>query len=399
MPPVAPFAGGFAGVVLFAVLPQVAPVDNQLTKVFRQQDWVYNASLFWDVSARLEPHTGEAVVDIANLFTDLVAGAQDAVFASCTAQRNFFCQVGSCYMPQVVDFLIHHTNQFSEGLREVAPRLPASLQSISLHLADLVSQLVGAVPACAFLADLVEIADSEDLCGLHVLDLLQCVKGISGLSRVAMSRIHAAQVAASFPDGPLRTAQPTDMVFDGTRGSRYDEVLASLLSDISEVKQDSVVTAAEVGVHMGQTSSFLLEELPLLEMILVDPFEYADATYFEEHGLYKDRPDAARTFDIFWDRLRPYRNRSVIISQRSPGAARWVPNAFLDLIFIDSFHAYDELKADIEAWLPKLRRPGILAGHDYGLFWPGVCDAVHEFAVSNGLPLVLGPEGMWWFQL
>ena len=85
--------------------------------------------------------------------------------------------------------------------------------------------------------------------------------------------------------------------------------------------------------------------------------------------------------------------------QRSPGAARWVPDAFLDLIFIDGFHAYDPLKADIAAWLPKLRSPGILAGHDYGLFWPGVCDAVHEFAASSESSLALGPEGMWWFEV
>ena len=36
------------------------------------------------------------------------------------------------------------------------------------------------------------------------------------------------------------------------------------------------------------------------------------------------------------------------------------------------------VKRDIENWLPKVRKGGILAGHDYVHTWPGVIQAVNE---------------------
>jgi len=47
----------------------------------------------------------------------------------------------------------------------------------------------------------------------------------------------------------------------------------------------------------------------------------------------------------------------------------------IDLLFIDAAHDYESVKADIEAWLPKVR--GVIAGHDYPAY-PGVMKAVDE---------------------
>jgi hypothetical protein len=42
-----------------------------------------------------------------------------------------------------------------------------------------------------------------------------------------------------------------------------------------------------------------------------------------------------------------------------------VPDASLDYVYVDARHDYCGVKEDLEAWWPKLRRGGILAGHDY----------------------------------
>ena len=50
----------------------------------------------------------------------------------------------------------------------------------------------------------------------------------------------------------------------------------------------------------------------------------------------------------------------------------------LDFVMIDGAHDYDSVAADIDAWLPKIRSGGLIAGDDYSDSWPGVKRAVDE---------------------
>lgn len=49
-----------------------------------------------------------------------------------------------------------------------------------------------------------------------------------------------------------------------------------------------------------------------------------------------------------------------------------------DMVFLDAGHKYEDIKADIAAWLPRVKKGGILAGHDYSAQFPGVARAVDE---------------------
>ena len=51
----------------------------------------------------------------------------------------------------------------------------------------------------------------------------------------------------------------------------------------------------------------------------------------------------------------------------------------IDWCFIDASHDYESVRADIQAWSPKIKRGGVLAGHDYDADTdPGVVRAVGE---------------------
>jgi predicted O-methyltransferase YrrM len=68
-------------------------------------------------------------------------------------------------------------------------------------------------------------------------------------------------------------------------------------------------------------------------------------------------------------------------------AASLFQDGSLDGVFIDADHTYEAVKMDIQNWMPKVRKGGILAGHDYVETWPGVIEAVNEslrdFAITE----------------
>lgn len=67
-----------------------------------------------------------------------------------------------------------------------------------------------------------------------------------------------------------------------------------------------------------------------------------------------------------------------ILRCRSVQAARMFDDGSLYFCFIDGSHHYDDVKADIAAWLPKMKPGAVIAGHDYNDDFPGVVRAVAE---------------------
>ena len=72
-------------------------------------------------------------------------------------------------------------------------------------------------------------------------------------------------------------------------------------------------------------------------------------------------------------------DRIQLIISDSIAAARLFSDASLDWVHLDARHDYKSVKADIEAWLPKIKQRGWLSGDDYNeQKWPDVVKAVGE---------------------
>ena len=68
-----------------------------------------------------------------------------------------------------------------------------------------------------------------------------------------------------------------------------------------------------------------------------------------------------------------------LIIADSVSAARLFPRGSLDWVHLDARHDYASVKADIEAWLPKVKPGGWLSGDDYDKQkWPEVVKAVND---------------------
>lgn len=118
-------------------------------------------------------------------------------------------------------------------------------------------------------------------------------------------------------------------------------------------------SVAEIGVLHGR-SAFALLTACAGPVFCVDPWDDV-----MDHSL-----PSFKSFCGHFPNLR-------IVRGYSPAAAAEVPD--VDMTFIDGNHDYEQVVADIGAWLPKTRK--LICGHDYqnadGGF-PGVAEAVHE---------------------
>jgi predicted O-methyltransferase YrrM len=77
-----------------------------------------------------------------------------------------------------------------------------------------------------------------------------------------------------------------------------------------------------------------------------------------------------------------------LIAAPTVDAARAWNGPPVDFLYIDADHSEAGTRADLEAWVPLVRRGGLIAGDDYGnAAYPGVRLAWDAFARARGLAL------------
>lgn len=168
---------------------------------------------------------------------------------------------------------------------------------------------------------------------------------------------------------------------------------AIFLKALAQKMKISVQSIAEVGVWEGEASRIFNFIFPDAFLYLIDPWEG-----YEEY-LSNGRPPSinSQDYEKAYETVKAnFSNQSKckIIRKKSFDAVSEVPDQ-LDLVFIDGNHSYEYVKKDIDLWLPKVRKGGILSGHDYDLNnFPDVTKAVKE-AFKNEFSL--GIDSTWYF--
>jgi predicted O-methyltransferase YrrM len=156
---------------------------------------------------------------------------------------------------------------------------------------------------------------------------------------------------------------------------------------------------AEVGVWKGHSISYLANRNPKSEIYAIDLFEDSDISKIDN----KLQIHVDNIYQIYNKNLELSNTRNIIkdIKSCSWDAAFLFEDNYFDFVFIDADHEYDSVKKDIEAWFPKVKKGGILAGHDYGYpKWPGVKIAVDEFSLKNNLKVnSINNLYIWYYEI
>lgn len=167
---------------------------------------------------------------------------------------------------------------------------------------------------------------------------------------------------------------------------------SSVVKLLSRMKGDLEV--AEVGVWRGLMTRNVLNAVGNIRMYhCVDCWErYEDHDAILKKGSKFDIPSYDIIFKDFKNNVKDFEAKINILRMYSEEAAKYIEDESLDLVFIDSNHAYEYAKQDISLWSPKIKKGGVISGHDYGITRFGVTDAVDEvFDKINILP-----GSVWW---
>ena len=165
-------------------------------------------------------------------------------------------------------------------------------------------------------------------------------------------------------------------------------------SHLGEFYQEHYQTGvgAEVGCLRGEFSLTLSKSYKG-KILAIDSFD-------EHEGIAYDKSFVLTPFYMKGIektcREKLKRTKCEIIKGYSTEVAKTIPDESLDWVFIDADHRYESTKADLEAWFPKVRKGGVISGHDYkhftvptpsGDYVFGVIKAVDEFCAKHGYKL------------
>lgn len=152
--------------------------------------------------------------------------------------------------------------------------------------------------------------------------------------------------------------------------------------DFQSIYSDAVKGAkdgdhfVEVGCYLGKSTAFMAVEIINSGKQIL--FDCVDTWEGKEWGVY----------DQFADNTQKVSGAINIIRKPSTEAAKDYADNSLDFVFIDADHEYESVVEDINAWHPKVKIGGVLAGHDYHLNHPGVIRAVNELLKTRIILLI-----------
>jgi len=122
----------------------------------------------------------------------------------------------------------------------------------------------------------------------------------------------------------------------------------------------------EVGAWKGKSAAYMaVAIINSGKEIKFDCVDSWEGSYAQPELLNDPLVLAGTLLGHFKDNMAPVEGHYTAVKGMSVNAAKLYEDNSLDFVFIDASHDYDNVKADIKAWYPKVKSGGYLGGHDY----------------------------------
>jgi peptidoglycan/xylan/chitin deacetylase (PgdA/CDA1 family) len=215
------------------------------------------------------------------------------------------------------------------------------------------------------------------------------------MSRVTMDRDtclpDAGRLAAAIAAGDAETT--------GSSGSEirhyWDELPGPMWFSAADIYARQVARAeagsvfVELGAWKGRGTAFMGVEIAnsgkAIRFFTVDHWRGGDD---EGHALDED-VQAGRLYETFLANIAPVSEHVVAIRAETVEAAEQFEDGSVDFVFVDAGHSYEDARADLAAWWPKVKQGGVMAGDDW--LEDGVQRAASEFFGAEGLEVSVEP--------
>lgn len=150
---------------------------------------------------------------------------------------------------------------------------------------------------------------------------------------------------------------------------------------------------AELGIFKGEFSKIILEKVSPSELFLVDLFP-EEICSGDKDGNNIVWVNLEQMYDQIVEEFKQFQHIKVIKSYTSD-FLNSLEDEYLDAVYIDADHSYEGVKLDLNLSLKKVKKGGIIMGHDYTYDkFPGVVNAVNQFCENNNLKIdILTEDG------
>jgi len=154
------------------------------------------------------------------------------------------------------------------------------------------------------------------------------------------------------------------------------------------------VTVVELGTDRGYNARSILDNLNVDNMYLVDP--YLSKEKIGKHtGLGFVRTGSEMAFKEAQRQVKKFEQKVEFIRKLSTEAIDDIPLC-IDFLYIDAVHEREWVEGELELYYLKMKKGGVIGGHDAYADFIGVMQAVVEFTNKHNIKLY-GKDVDWWF--